>query len=238
MPPRRWDAAIFTAMLGSPCAAWHHLITSPSVHSPSLMVWAWPRAWAQNPPAVAPRATFPGVLSKLHRFPGMRLSAACRALGHKDSNSPPAARPPTSPRLLRLSQSLVTPHQHYGVARQPEPGPGAVPQPCRWNTEPDVWDGTSQPAGHVCASGEATFGLAHCIPASTDACLPSLGWGHVCGAAGLPDPCPTLADRQSWTHPGPLPAFLGDQGTVVRVQSWKVLHPSLCLTSHFHTDFI
>lgn len=149
-----------------------------------------------------------------------------------------AARPPTSPRLPRLSQSLVTPHQHYGVARQPEPGAGAVPQPCRWNTEPDAWDGTSRPAGHVCASGEATFGLAHCVSASTDACPPSLGRGHVCGAAGLPDPCPAVADGQSWTHPGPLPAFLGAQGNVVRVQSWKGLHPSLCLTSHFHTDFI
>lgn len=89
--------------------------------------------------------------------------------------------------------------------------------PCRRNAQQDAWDGTYRPAGHVCASGEATFGLAHCIPASTDACPPSLGWGHVCGAAGFPNPCPALADGQCWAHPSPLPAFLGDQGTMVRV---------------------
>lgn len=80
------------------------------------------------PRAVTPRATFLGVLSKLHRFPGMRLSAACRALGHKDSDSPAPARLPPSPRLLQLPQCSLIPHQHCGVVRQPELGPGAVPQ--------------------------------------------------------------------------------------------------------------
>lgn len=59
--------------------------------------------------------------------------------------------------------------------------------------------------------------VSHARPGQHRACPPSLRWGHVCGAAWLPNPCPALADGQSWAHLGLRPALLGDQGTMVRV---------------------
>lgn len=205
--PRRWDAAIFTAMLGSPHAAWHHLTPDQQPQRPLSQ----PDGVGTEPPRCG--TSFLGVLSKLHRFPDTRLSAACRALGHKDSNSLAAARPPTSPRLLPVLGD-TPPKPRCGQAARA--GPGAVPQPCRWSREPDAWGGMNRPTGHVCTQGRLVWAGTP-QPGQHRACPPSLPWGHVCGAPGLPNPCPALADGQSWAHFSPRPAFLGDQGTMGRV---------------------
>lgn len=79
--------------------------------------------------------------------------------------------------------------------------------------------------------------VSHARPGQHRACPPSLRWGHVCGAARLPNPCPALADGQSWAHLGPRPVLLGDQGTMVRVSvlegtaSLSLPHISLPRTS-------
>lgn len=148
----------------------------------------------------------------------MRLSAACRlrvtrtvtALLHQDL-PPLPTQPWLSRGLLLLSHCSVTPGTsstpptlRCGQAAQAGPWcrPAAPPQgtlSCMHGAARTL------PASHVCASGEATFGLARHIPSSTDACPPLPGWGHVCGAAGLPNHFPALAGRQQTALGSPQP---------------------------------
>lgn len=126
VPPHRWDAAIFTAMLGSPHAAWHHPTPDQQLQRPlaQLMVWTWPHAWAQNPPTLwypGPRSW--GCWASCIDFPAC---ASPLPAGLWDTRT---VLQPALPPLPGCSQSLVNPHQHCGVARQPGPGPGADPQP-------------------------------------------------------------------------------------------------------------
>lgn len=70
------------------------------------------------------------------------------------------------------------------------------------------------PAGHVCAPGEATFGLARCVPASTDA-SPLAGMGTRVGGGRAPGslPCPgRQAALGSPRPPASLPRGLGHRG--------------------------
>lgn len=132
MPPSRWDSVIFTTTLGSPHAAWHHptpdhqlqcLLTQPDGTDLATSV-------GTEPPRCGTQGHVPGGAEQAASISQHAPFPACWALGHKDSDSPAQSDLPPLPGCSGCpSQCLLTPHQHYGVARQPELGPGAVPQP-------------------------------------------------------------------------------------------------------------
>lgn len=212
------------------------LTASPSARSPTLTAWALPHAWAQNPPAaVAPRGHVPGGAEPAALVSRRAPLRCLPALGDKDGDSLAAPRPPTSPYpvpALRGCSCCPTARRHQGHVHPTNPPawPGSLSRAPVPSRSPPCVERRAVCIGRHVPSPPATSAhqgrlrlVSHA--ASRPAQMPSPaspGWGHVCGAAGLPNPFPALAGRQQ----AALGSLRGPRAPQRGIRSWKGLHPS------------